>query len=502
MDIKLPLLGLPSPAQTLSGLSAINLLDLKVGQTLDAKVISTLVTTAQTSIALKLGNQVITAQSSQPFKLQPGQNLALQVTRIVPTIELKIVSTLPEIINQPLLLNLTQQTAAQKLQVQASVIQVNDKQIQLQISPDNTINTPQKPLTVTLERAAIPQTTEIVVGQQVVLEVKQTQTDKKPEFRLLASSADKIETKIDTLISQLLPKQESSKVLVTQLQAALPQLIGKHDVPPALLRALTEVLQNLPQKEQVINGEHLATVIKNSGIFLEAKLPLLVTNSVLAGNLKEAVISLLQKTPQLNSQKDVPEIIPKMLIEPDLKVILGKLLVALKQEIISKEQLGPGSAELEMLKNLHQKTENSVAKIVLEQLASLPREDSLKQVWHCGIAFMDNEKTQSAELEIQVDKGLDSPDPKNDWSVTINLNPPGLGILQCVVACRNKVISTYFKTQQKEAARLITDHLEHLKTQFEEQGLVVGHMAANEGGLQKSTHPGHSKDKKLFDDHA
>lgn len=499
MDIKLPLISLPPPAQTLTGLSNVNLLDLKVGQTLDAKVISTLLTTAQTSIALKLGNQIITAQSSQPFKLQPGQDLAVQVTKVSPTIELKIVSTLPEIINQPLLV----QTPPQKLQVQASVIQISDKQIQLQITPDNTTDTSRKPVTVTLERTAIPQTTKIAVGQQIVLEViKQTETDKKPEFRLLTNSAGRIETKIDTLISQLLPKQESSKVLVTQLLAALPQLLSRPDLPPTLIRALTEVLQNLPQKEQVFNGEHLAKIIKNSGIFLEAKLPLLITNSSSAGNLKEAVISLLQKVPQQTTPKDMPENIPKMLLEPDLKVILGKLLVALRQEIISKEQLEPGSIDLEMLKNLHQKTENSVAKIVLEQLSSLPRDDSPKQAWHCGIAFMDNEKTQSAELEIQIDKGVDSPTQTNDWSVTINLTPPGLGVLQCVVACRNKIVSTYFKTQQKESARLITDHLEHLKTQFEEQGLVVGHMAANEGGLQKSTPPGHSKGKNLFDDHA
>ena len=528
VDIKLPILNLPSPAQPALGLNSLNLLDLKVGQTIDVKVLTTLVTTAQNTIALKLGNQLVNMQSSQPLNLRPDQALSIQVTQVTPSLEFKVLSSLAEATTQPLLLSLLPQAAPPptKQQLQAKVIALSDTHIQLQIAPESSTTSSQRPATITIDRTSIPLTTEVVIGQQLALEI--TPSEKQPEYRLIANPDARIEAKLATLVKQLLPRQEFPNALLTQLHEELPQLISNPAVPQALKNIVSEILQNLPQREQVFDGNHLAKVINDSGIFLEAKLPLLI-HTVSAGSLKEAIINLLQKLPQQITaqptstqqaplqqptaaqqsalpktayQETAADSFPDTLFKADLKANLGKLLLALKQEISNQEDLGINNANIDALKTLHQKTENSVAKIILEQLASLPREDSAKQFWQCNIVFMDQEYPQSAQLEIHLDKEQDPSINAMNWSVNITITPPGLGSIHCIVSCRDKVISTYFNTQQKASANLINDNLLYLKAQLEDQGLIVGQMTANEGNVKKSPEPGQPTGRKLFDDHA
>ncbi len=93
MEIKPPL----TPGQSALSKLAENSLGLKIGQKVDAQVINATIQAEKNTITLKLGNQDITVQSSQPIKLAPGQDLTLQVTKLVPVMEFKILGTLPEL---------------------------------------------------------------------------------------------------------------------------------------------------------------------------------------------------------------------------------------------------------------------------------------------------------------------------------------------------------------------------------------------------------------------
>lgn len=494
------------PTLTVPGLSNLNL---KVGQPLEAKVINAMITTTQNAISLKIGNQIITVQSSESLNLQPGQTLVMQVTKVTPTLELKLLSPLPSVNSQPIVLTASPQAEPLRQQLQAKIIGVFGNQIQLQIIPDASANLQQKPAIINIDRASMLVQTSISVGQQVVLDVNPT--DKSNKYRLMDSVDNGIEEKLATLFKQLLPKQASSIPLLNQLSKDLPQLIANETTPQSLKNAALEILQNLPQKEELFDSHRLAKLINNSGVFMEAKLPLLIKNGVLADGLKEAVINLLQKLPQQLTSKAIPvdskvkptDTLAETLLKTDFKANLGKLLQVLDQDISNKNGFILSDTELDVLKNMQQKVENSVAKIVLEQLASLPKDDSPKQLWHCAIAFLDGEKAQTAQLEIQMDKEKKLSTEDNNWSVTISITPPGLGPIHCVVACRDKLISTYFKAPHAETSNLIRDNLEHLKTQFEACGLKVGPMHANEGDLQKNIEPSQqTQGQKLFDDRA
>lgn len=499
MDIKLPLsINLTSFKLTAPGLAGLNL---QVGQPLDAKVVNALISTAQNAISLKLGNQIITVQSNQPLNVQTGQNLAVQVTKTTPTLEFKLLSALPEAKNQPILLTLLPQPAAVPQQLQATIIGLTDKQIQLQVMPNASSESTSKPTIINIDRASTSLPAASNVGQQITLEINKA--GKHPEYRLIANAGSPIETKIATLVNQLLPKQASPIVLLEQLHENLPQLVSSQTLPEPLKKVALELLQGLPQKEQLFDDQHLAKVIKDSGVFLEAKLPLLIKSGLFEGSLKEAVLNFLQKAPQQADSKPLPEAgLADTLFKSDFKANLGRLLEALKLEINNQNDLAITNAETDVLKNLQHKTENSLAKIVLDQLVSLPKEDIPKQLWHFELAFMDRETPQTAELQIQMDQEQDQATATNNWSATITITPPGLGAIHCVVNCRDKLVSTYFKTQTSQTASLIKDNLEYLKTQFEEQGLKIGHMSANEGGLPKNHVSKPSQGKKLFDDHA
>ncbi|MDP3330582.1 MAG: hypothetical protein Q8S55_01095, partial [Methylococcaceae bacterium] len=227
MDIKLPLsINLTSFKLTAPGLAGLNL---QVGQPLDAKVVNALISTAQNAISLQLGNQIITVQSSQPLNVQTGQNLAVQVTKTTPTLEFKLLSALPESKNQPILLTLLPQPAAAQQQLQAQIIGLTDKQIQLQVMPNASSESPSKPTIINIDRTSTSLPAASNVGQQITLEINKA--GKHAEYRLIANASSPIETTIATLVKQLLPKQASPIVLLKQLHENLPQLVNSQTLP-------------------------------------------------------------------------------------------------------------------------------------------------------------------------------------------------------------------------------------------------------------------------------
>ena len=276
------------------------------------------------------------------------------------------------------------------------------------------------------------------------------------------------EAKVTEFIKQFLPRHEASPIFLNQLIKDLPKLMENESVLQVLKDIAARIIGNLPPKEQLITSQGLKQAIVNSGLFLEAGLL-----SALAG---EGV------------QVD------------DFKENLLKFIHALKQETSHPgEQLT--QVDLDLLKNLQSKTENTVAKIVLDQLMSLPKDDSPKQLWVIDIPFLDRQQAEAVKIEIQQDKESKQPFDNKDWSVNITITPPVVGTIHCIVSYRNNVINTYFKSQSTQTTELIKSHLDYLKNQLEESGLTIGLMDA-QVGAQKTQAPRQLAGQKLFDEQA
>lgn len=532
MDIKPPL---NTQSQSALIKLAENSLGLKIGQKIDAQVINANIQAEKNTITLKLGNQDITVQSNQPIKLAPGQDLTLQVMKLVPVMEFKILGTPSELnaqsqiadlrlqlipttkdggrdssrlssafppsmavksaaidrepmrptVNekQDILKNLTASLPL-KQQLDVKIIGITGNKIQLQIltntptaqtNPERLAETGAKqPLILNIERSQLQLlktaiatgTQDLKIGQNLSLEV--TKTGTTPEFKILPATNQITEEKITELVKLFLPRHESSPVLLNQLIKDLPQLIKNEGVPQALKRIAAEILQNLPRKEQLLSSQGLKQSISNSGLTLEAKL------------------AHIMDQPELN-------------LTEDFKANLLKFVQTLKQEIANQSEQTSNDVNLNLFKSLQHKSENTLAKIVMDQLMSLPKEDSPKQVWNLDIPFLNKEQAETVKIEIQRDKEKNEQPAGNNWSVNITITPPELGTIHCVIIYQNDVISTYFKSQKSRTTDLINHNLDYLKEQLEESGLTTGHMNAHDG-IQK-TKPTHQIDgKNLFDE--
>jgi len=584
----------PLISQSLLGAnkSAENPLNLKVGQQLDLKVINADIQAAKNAVTLSLGGKDISVQSNQPVALNPGQNLKVQVTQIAPTTEFKVVEPPPgqaeirlklmpaaanAIINKDPALRDSGNAATGRDSTQAAakdgssaiarptvgdkpdgatpslpvkqlldarIINVADNKIQLQLADAGNKQGP----VITIDRSQLTNApSELKPGQNLNLEI--VKTGAALEFKIVNPATYIPEAKVAEFIKQFLPKHEASPIFLNQLIKDLPQLLKNPSVPQALKDLATQIVRNLPPKEQLVTSPGLKQAIANSGIFLEAKLPTamsqtellkelpqLIKNETVPQSLQRIAVEILQnltqKQPLLDSPsaeqpppspKPVPEtesapekIIPANdgitaktgdleLATGDFKANLLKFIQALKQEITPQGEQSLNQVDLDLLKNLQHKTENTVAKLVLDQLMSLPKEDNPKQLWTIDIPFIDRQQAESVRIEVQQDKeNKQQPGSGNsDWSVNITITPPGLGTIHCVVSYRNNEINTFFKSRNSQTTELIKHNLDYLKNQLEESGLKTGHMDAHDG-VQKTqaTHSHQLTGKKLFDDKA
>ncbi len=526
MDIKPSINNQVLPANKLTE-SALNL---KIGQQLEVKAVVANIQVVKNMITLSLGNHDITVQSNQPITLNPVQTLKIQLTQITPITEFKILTASPELKNLTANLRLTILTttsvASDRKSMQppstvidgvvleahnttvnqpidVKIISLIGNKIQLQI-------TPLTPVLITLERTQLSNLpADLKIGQHLKLEIVKTGTT--PEFRLIAAGGVISEIKIAEFIKQFLPRHQTSSIFLNQLIKELPQLLNNKNIPEALKNLAEKIIQNLPDQGQLMSSSRLKQAIADSGLFLEAKLPAqaeLIKNDHVPVSLQriaaEIVQNLLPKTLLPEAPKPLPEIV--VLEQPvsvvgaeDFKANLLKFIQVLKHELGSQGQQH-NQPDLDLFKSLQNKTENTIAKITLDQLMSLPKDDSSKQLWIIDLPFMDRQQqAATVKIEIQQDNIHKRQTGSNNWSVNITLTPPGLGTIHCMVSSRTGLINTFFNSQNTQTTKLIKHNLDTLKNQLEASGLKAGQMDAHDS-TKKTPVFQQLTGKKLFDD--
>ena len=568
-------------------------LNLTVGQQLSVTVTAI----NATGITLKWGGQTLTVENqNQRANFTPylGQNVTLQVTKLTPELEFKLVAldtqqyaSTPPSAEKMNAMRLTLATAplvnrideslksfvshAQGQQpIEAKIVGLVGNKIQLQLFVDDHQGSPSggKNMLITVERNQLQllptQTNEpLKVGQALTLAI--TKIGAVPEFKQLPSTmlpAQIQEEKIAAFMKQLLPRHESPAVLLNQLRSDLPQLEIKNDsLATTLKQNAAALFDHLQPNEQLFNPQKLKHLIYSSGLFFEAKnaatnvlkvpvsistpvaqtsksavdlkMPLLnlLQHTSVTNELKQLTSTLLQNllkqesapTPeiaqlidqnegelhaqllQLTRSESIPQslktliaeilpnlkasnsppldIIPAPLDEPvttDFKNDLFELMHTLKQGIAQQNELALTDTQVNGLQQLQTKTENALAKVVIDQLHSLPKDDGGKQVWAFELPFLMANQAETLKMEIQRDKANQSTEAQaQHWSVNLTLTPPKLGEVQCVISYQNGVVNTYFKNQEPQTTALISQHLEALKQQLQKVGLMTGLMSAH-----------------------
>ncbi len=488
MEIQLPLNANLQLALNKTGGDGLNL---KIGQLLEAKVVET--QTLLQALTLKVADKTLVVQLDKPLPVDNGQLLQLKVIKLLPVAEFKLISTVPaESTAKPALLaneawtlkllpppppaqgsnaiNPTQflSSLATGAQLTASVLGNIDNKITLQLFPNSidtantqTLTNPAPAsLLVTVDSkqlkmtAALPQlqntqqsATALTADTQILLQVIKPGTH--PTFNVLTITPQ-IEDKIQTTLKQLLPIQASPVELLNHLQQTLPQLQTDASVAETLKNLAQLILQHTPAKAQLTESNQLKQAVDQSGLFLESKLAELLSGK------------------------------PGLALQDDFKLKIHKLIQLLNQEL-APQAANKSAESSELLQESLQKAQSTLAKLTLDQLQSLPREDSPKQSWTLELPFFHNQKNQSVKIEIEQNKANSSEQQQKNWAVSITITPPDLATIHCKISCYDGSVNTRFWSEAADTVEKINAHLDYLKAQFEEKGLTSGFMQAHQG---------------------
>ncbi len=282
------------------------------------------------------------------------------------------------------------------------------------------------------------------------------------------------------VLSTLVAEKNSPKM--ADLKMPLLNLLQHTSVSNALKQIVSSLLQNLLKQESAPTPE-LAQLIDQNETELHAQLLQLSRSENVPQSLKNLAAEILpsltvhddEATLHLPNQTSVQ--MPEL---TDFKGDLFKLMDTLKVGISQQNELALTEKQVDGLQQLQTKTENVLAKVVIDQLHSLPKEEGGKQIWAFELPFLIGNQTETLKMEIQRDKITQNVDADSQhWSVNLTLTPPNLGEIQAVVSYQNGVVNTYFKNQQPQTTALITENLDNLKQQFQKVGLMVGLMSAH-----------------------
>jgi hypothetical protein len=268
---------------------------------------------------------------------------------------------------------------------------------------------------------------------------------------------------------------ENALPKIADLKMPLLNLLQHTNVSNALKQLVSSLLQNLLKQESSPTPE-LAQLIDENETELHAQLLTLSRSENIPQSLKNLATEIL---PSLNVHDDEAVIPNQMPVETeengDFKGDLFKLMDTLKNGISQQNELALTEKQIDGLQQLQTKTENVLAKVVIDQLHSLPKEEGGKQIWSVELPFLMGNQAETLKMEIQRDKASQNGDTDSQhWSVNLTLTPPNLGEVQAVISYQNGVVNTYFKNQQPQTTALITENLENLKQQFQKVGLIVG----------------------------
>jgi flagellar hook-length control protein FliK len=541
VEIRLPLI---SSLPLSSGSKISNNISLQLNQLIEAKVIET--ATLQNTLTLQIGKQHVQVKNEPLLNLKPGQNLILQVIKLVPVVEFQIhqnsqptakpasvtstpkqvkqhsllvdattrntpnmskptldqlaqgqrtqVQTqtnsqstappLPEQYKQPsLLVSTATQNApdivkpvlaqlVQRQRIEVTITQITKNGVDVAFSKPTTEQPSQTKTAFSLsfDQLQLPQTSK--AGRKNIIQFLQTQlsktvtlefigSKKSPRFAIVQAPAETIASPIEQQISNAvkhnLPLQDSPVNLLQQLTETLPRIQANESVPAALKRLAQEILQTIPDKAALSKPEYLQQQLMNSGRWLEAKLVQLKHN-------------------------------PNIEIQQDFKLKILQLISQLSPKIGAESKLDQTTQQV--LTELLSKANGTLAKIVLDQLNSLPREDGNKQSWLLELPVSYQDQIDKVHIEIELEKKSPEQEYKNRWSVSLTLNPPGLGTIHCKLNCYDQQVSTRFWAEQKDTADKIRNSLDRFKHNLQAQGIDPGVIDVQTGDLNTAKNTG------------
>lgn len=366
-----------------------------------------------------------------------------------------------------------------------------------------------------------------------------------PEFKIASPLSENSQV-ISLALKQSLPKQLALSSFINQLQIALSNRQLTAVLPKQINQLLKQFTADIPPKEALIQPNSLKRLVGQSGIFLEKQLAQASTDGspspVLQSDRKAKltlVLNALQnafkaatsnRAPNtspapptqtaLSPELANPKPLPALLLKGSLAGSRPATSTAQPLPVSAQASLSPALAHLKTLseplikgalptpstaatvaqqtallpqlaielRELISKTEGAIAKIVLDQLSSLPKEESAKQSWQFELPFLSgNTQTDSLKLTITQEDKNSLSEEEESWSVVLEISPPGLGPIYSKIILKGNQVDSYFWSEEASVCDLIESHLGQLASRLNAAGLETGQLGTRNGKPAEAT---------------
>jgi len=380
-----------------------------------------------------------------------------------------------------------------------------------------------------------------------ILELEVFRLGATPELRMMPRGSDAVapESTVQQALRQFLPKHEPLADVIQELHGLIAQARQTSALPNPTIQALENLLASIPRKSELTTPEGVEAGLRNSGVFLEAKLashadlPPDFADSDFKAQLLRVLDSLkmlptnLKATPDPTNAPADAEIpiegihTQPLIADTEAQAELSALYFEdagasedkappdgqtartpergekdspkiredaqsatprdWEQELSAMRRTGPTASDEQnapvpgnefKAERITQKVEAALARVVMDQLASLPKNDTAPSIWQLEIPFTDGQHKDAAKLLIAKDARSGSVDAVDYWSLTLELHPPGLGTFCARIVLKGDRIDTYLWSDTAATSDLIREQCERLKARLHGAGLTVGQLTA------------------------
>ena len=289
-------------------------------------------------------------------------------------------------------------------------------------------------------------------GAQLLLEVKQLQP--VPTLRVLAAPESVVAAAGGNTNLRLMPgpAAEAATIPVASLMQSLQTSQGTQGMPPPVAASIDELLRLSTRPERLATPEGVARAVRDSGLFLEAKL---------AG--KE------DPGPAATAR--------------DLKAGVLRTLAQANSALAGVEQAAMNAADAESLSELKRELESTLGRLNLNQVASQGGEGQPRS-WQLEVPVQYGGAFHTLGIHIERDgsggERRDAGEEEAPWRVKLDVAPPSLGAIELDLRLDEKQLRLDIAADRPETRRLLDAALGLLDSALASRGLALSAAPARE----------------------
>ncbi|PCH85530.1 MAG: flagellar hook-length control protein FliK [Piscirickettsiaceae bacterium] len=346
------------------------------------------------------------------------------------------------------------------------------------------------------------------IGQTLAVEVQRTTTEIILNVKQTTQSSHLVNSVLRHTLPKQLPIQDFKLPLVTlnkNLQTAEKSTFTDALLAKALQAITKQIIQTSANTQILSTPNGVKIAIQNSGNFLEAKILNTATSTDIANSAsKKAVISPnptgtslpigatkalhsdISRIAKVDLKANLVQLINLLKSWPtqaaktlpanlsQLKTNVGPSELLTSKELV-RQQTSPTQQRLNLQTlELLTKAEGALAKITLNQLANAVPDNTTRQSWQLEIPFYNGQNQEAMFIKIeQEDSTKNANSTENQWTVSLEMNPPNLGLIKNKLTLVDEQISSHFWTENNATGQLLRDHINILKERFHASNLTT-----------------------------